>query len=113
MGELDAARRQAGESESRSGRLEADLEQVRSDLDAAKGALRQEAEARAETKKVLAELRIEAATLTERAAHVEKLRTLVRSLQEQQDRAEGAGKPKAAPKRSSKPERTMSVMLFW
>jgi len=50
-------------------------------------------------------LRIEAATLTERAAQTQELRALVKSLQERQNRAGGAGpKSKAAPKRGTKPE---------
>jgi len=50
-------------------------------------------------------LRIEAATLTERAAHVDELRVLVKTLQGQQGGGGDAGiKKKATPKRRSKPE---------
>jgi DNA repair exonuclease SbcCD ATPase subunit len=50
-------------------------------------------------------LRIEAATLTERAAHVEELRTLVKTLQGQPGRGGEAGpKKKTTPRRGSKPE---------
>lgn len=46
-----------------------------------------------ETEKTLAELRIEAATLTENAAHVEdELRAVLKTLQERQGRAEDSGK---------------------
>ena len=49
-----------------------------------------ERQGRAEAEAALSALRIEAATLTERAAHIEELRMLVRSLQERQaGRAEG------------------------
>lgn len=49
-------------------------------------------------------LRIEAATLTERAAHVEELRVLVKTLQGQASGAQGAGKSKAPTRRRSKSE---------
>ena len=45
-------------------------------------------------------LRIEAATLTERAAHVDELRAVLKTLQGQQGRGEGTGRAK----RRSKPE---------
>lgn len=48
-------------------------------------------------------LRIEAATLTERAAHVEELRVLVKTLQGQGG-AEDAGATKKTTRRRSKPE---------
>jgi chromosome segregation ATPase len=49
-------------------------------------------------------LRIEAATLTERASHVDELRAMFKALQEQQGREEESGKPRAAAKRRAKPE---------
>ena len=57
-----------------------------------------------EMEKALAELRIEAATLTERAAHADELRAVLKTLQEQQGRAEDTGKTRAAPTRRSKPQ---------
>jgi chromosome segregation ATPase len=47
----------------------------------------------AELRRQIESLRIEAATLTERAAHVEELRVLVKSLQAQQGRGGESGKP--------------------
>jgi hypothetical protein len=44
------------------------------------------------------QLRIEAATLTERAAHVDERRAVLKTLQDQ------AGQGRAAPKRRTKPE---------
>jgi hypothetical protein len=41
-------------------------------------------------------LRIEAATLAERASHVDELRAMFKALQERQGRGEDAGKPRAA-----------------
>jgi predicted ribosome quality control (RQC) complex YloA/Tae2 family protein len=49
-------------------------------------------------------LRIEAATLTERASHVDELRAMFKTLQEQQGRGEATAKPRAAAKRRSRPE---------
>jgi len=49
--------------------------------------LRGEREARAAADQALTALRVETATLAERAAHVEELRALLKTLQEQQDRA--------------------------
>ena len=62
------ARALAEEREKRIAALEAERERER--------------HGRAEAEAALSALRIEAATLTERAAHIEKLRVLVRSLQE-------------------------------
>lgn len=84
--------------------MEADLEQARGDLESARVALHQETEARAVVEKFLAELRIEAATLTERAAHIEGPRVLVKTLQEQQSGSQGAGTAKKTTRRRSKPE---------
>jgi hypothetical protein len=60
-----------------------------------------EREAHAATGKALTALRIEAATLTERAAHAEELRTLLRTLQDRQGRA---GETEAKPKRRTRSE---------
>jgi chromosome segregation ATPase len=49
-------------------------------------------------------LRIEAATLTERASHMDELRAMFKALQEQQGRGEDTGKPRAASKRRARPE---------
>ncbi len=51
-------------------------------------------------------LRIEAATLAERAAHVNELRDLVKTLQTQQGRAGETGKP--TPRRKSAPKKAPS-----
>ena len=48
-------------------------------------------------------MRIEAATLTERAARVDELRAVLKTIQEQQGRAEDTGKTRSAPKRRTKP----------
>ena len=95
VAELQAARGRIEEADSRSSRLEADLEQAREDLESARVALQQETEARAVAEKSLAELRIEAATLKERAAHVEELRALLQKIQ-----------TKAPPKSASPGKRT-------
>jgi propanediol dehydratase small subunit len=84
--------------------LEADLEQARKDLESARVTLQQETEAHAVAEKSLAELRIEAATITERAAHTEELRVLVKTLQAQQGATEDAGPAKKATRRRSKPQ---------
>jgi hypothetical protein len=49
-------------------------------------------------------LRIEAATLTERASHVDEMRAMFKALQEQQGKGEDTGKPRVAAKRRTKPE---------
>jgi hypothetical protein len=49
-------------------------------------------------------LRIEAATLSERAAHVDELRSVVKALHGQQGRGEGAARAKKVPGRVDKPE---------
>lgn len=102
--ELQAARGQIEEADGRSDRLEAGLEQAGEDLKSARVALHQETEARAVVEKSLAELRIEAATLTERAAHIEELRVLVKTLQAQQRATEDAATAKKTTRRRSKPE---------
>jgi chromosome segregation ATPase len=102
--ELQAARGRIEEADGRSGRLEADLGQARGDLENARVTLQQETEAHAAAEKSLAALRIEAATLTERAAHIEELRVLVKTLQKQQSATEDAGSAKKATRRRSKPE---------
>ena len=61
----------AGEREKRIGDLQAERDRERA--------------GRAETESALNALKVEAATLTERAAHVDELRALVRSLQERRD----------------------------
>ena len=102
--ELQAARGQVEEADGRSSRLEADLGQAGEDLENARVTLQQETEARAVVEKSLAELRIEAATLTERAAHIEELRVLVKTLQAQQRATEDAATAKKTTRRRSKPE---------
>ena len=66
--------------------------------------MHQETEAHAVVEKSLAELRIEAATLTERAAHIEELRVLVKTLQAQQRATEDAATARKTTRRGSKPE---------
>ena len=102
--EIQAAHGQIEEADGRTSRLDADLEQARGDLERARVTLQQETEARAVADKSLAELRIEAATLTERAAHIEELRVLVKTLQAQQRATEDAGPAKKPTRRRSKPE---------
>jgi len=102
--ELQAARGQVEEADGRSSRLEADLGQAGEDLENARVTLQQETEARAVVEKSLAELRIETATLTERAAHIEELRVLVKTLQERQRATEDAATAKKTTRRRTKPE---------
>jgi chromosome segregation ATPase len=90
------AKSQLEEADSRGSRLQADLDHACEDLEAVREELRQEQTARAGTEKTLADLRIEAATLTERAAHMDELRAVLKTLQERQGRA--------VPKGRSKPE---------
>jgi hypothetical protein len=115
-GELEAARESAREGREA---LEAERqahEQTKSDarraqavaderdkrIGALETELRGEREARAAADQTLTALRVEAATLTERAAHVDELRQVLRSLQQQQGRGgeTGGGKPR----RQAKPE---------
>ena len=102
--ELQAVRGRIAEADGRNSRLQADLEQVRADRESARVTLQQETEARAVAEKSLADLRIEAATLTERAAHIEELRVLVKTLQAQQRATEDAATAKKTTRRGSKPE---------
>jgi hypothetical protein len=113
-GELEAAREDA-----RQGReaLEAERhshEQTKSDarraqavaderdkrIAALEAELRGEREARAAADQALTALRVEAATFAERAAHVDELRAVLKTLQDQQGRAEGTGRAR----RRSRPE---------
>jgi DNA repair exonuclease SbcCD ATPase subunit len=113
-GELEAARETVREGREA---LEAERqahEQTRSDgrkaqavaderdnrIAALEAELRGEREARAAADQALTALRVEAATLAERAAHVEELRQVLRSLQGGKGRAGEAG---SKPRRQSKP----------
>ena len=93
--ELKAAHGQIEKFESRSVRLEADLEHARQGLADAQEKLRQETETGAATANALAELRIEAAALKERVAHTEELRAMLKEIQ-----------TKAPPKTASPGKRT-------
>lgn len=97
-------------------RLVADLENIRQQLKEEKqiidaggkkiakleASIEEERQARAAAEKALAELRVEAATLTERAAHVDELREMIEHLKKPAPRRKTAGK-KAQPK-SDDPE---------
>jgi hypothetical protein len=90
--ELLETERQAHEQTRSDGRK---AQAVADERVAALGAeLRGEREARAAADQALTALRVEAATLAERAAHVEKLRQVLRSLQESKGRA---GRQQATP----------------
>jgi hypothetical protein len=86
--EAREARALAGEREKRIADLQAERERER--------------QGRAEAEAALSALRIEAATLTERAAHVDELRALLKGLQDQHGRAESAVKTGATPGRRGK-----------
>ncbi len=76
MAELEAARETAKQAK-------AALDLGGKKVQKLESALEEEREARAGAEKALAELRVEAATLTERAAHAEELRGLLQELQKQ------------------------------
>jgi uncharacterized coiled-coil DUF342 family protein len=58
-----------------------------------------------ELRRQIEALRVEAATLTERAAHAQELRALLKAFQEQPGRSEGEDrKPRTASRRRGKPE---------
>jgi transketolase len=93
------------------GRLDGELEAAREDARQGREALEAERHAHEQTKsdarrahavadQALTALRVEAATLTERAAHVDELRAVLKTLQEREGRGEGTGRAR----RRSKPE---------
>ena len=95
--EIKAVRRQTEAISAKNGRLEADLDHGQRDMETARKEARQYREAQAtlakeleserqahtKTQEGIAALRVEVATQTERAAHVDELRALVRDLREQ------------------------------
>jgi chromosome segregation ATPase len=82
--EIKALHRQIETLGSQRQGLQSERDQLARELEAIAQHAEADRAARAELEQTLNALRIEAATLTERAAHAEELRTLVRSLQERQ-----------------------------
>jgi len=68
-------------------------------------ALKEERAGRRDQDAALTALRVEAATLTERAAHMDELRALLKGLQGQPGRAGEGARPKAPARRRSKSEK--------
>ena len=81
--EIKEVRRQAEAVSAKNGRLEADLDHAERGLETARKETREYRQAHAKRQEALAALRVEVATQTERAAHVDELRALVRDLREQ------------------------------
>jgi chromosome segregation ATPase len=92
---LEAERQAHEQTRSNARRAQAVADERDKPIAALEEELRGEREARAAADQALTELRAAAATLAERAAHVDELRALLKTLQEQQDRA---------PKRRTRPE---------
>ena len=84
------------------GRMDAEMEVARESI--RQGAEALEDKELQDLRRQVEALRIEVATLAERAAHVEELRGLVKTLQGQQSETGGGGKAKTTPRRRSKPE---------